>query len=307
MATYVYGPVHSRRLGLSLGVDLVPEKTCSFDCVYCQLGPTDETTIERSEYVPVDAVVAAVRKRLSEIEPPDYVTLGGSGEPTLHSGFGRVARGIRETTDVPICLISNSSLFYLPEVREACAPLDLIIPSLDAPDAETFKRVNRSHPEITFERVVNGLEALRDDYDGEIWLEIFLLKDVNDSDAAIEKFRSLVERLSPDHVQLNTTVRPPAEDSAHAVSPERLAAIRSQLGGEAEIIARPEAGENAIASQLDEAELLGMLRRRPCTTEDIVSGLGVHRHEVIKCLRRLEKQGQVQSERTGGEMFYQKA
>ncbi len=307
MATYVYGPVHSRRLGLSLGVDLVPDKTCSFNCLYCQLGPTDQTTVDRDEYVPVDAVVAAVRKRLSEIDAPDYVTLGGSGEPTLHSRFGEVARRIHDITDVPVCLISNSSLFYLPEVREACRPIDLIIPSLDAPDAETFERVNRSHPDITFSRIVNGLEALREEYEGEMWLEIFLLRDINDSEDAVDKFGRLIDQINPDRVQLNTVARPPAEESALAVLPEHLAAIRSRLGGRVEVIAHPDPGNLPMAEQLDEEKLLQMLHRRPCTVEDITGGLGVHRQQVIKSIRRLEEQGQITSQRTDDKVFYRPA
>lgn len=305
MPQYVYGPVHSRRLGLSLGVDLVPQKTCSFNCLYCQLGPTDQTTLERDEYVPIDAVVQAVEERLCEIDAPDYITLGGSGEPTLHSSFGEVARRIGRITDVPLCLISNSSLFYLPEVRESCHSIDLIIPSLDAPDAETFQRINRPHEDVSFERVVNGLEALSREFDGAIWLEILLLQGVNDSDAAAAGFKRIIDRIGPDRVQLNTIARPPAEESAHAVLPERMTAIRAQLGGKVEIIAGSNTENKELAEQLDEEKLLDMLQRRPCTVDDIAGSLCVNRHEVVKCMQRLQQQGHIHRRKTGGETFYQ--
>ncbi|MHC4592376.1 MAG: radical SAM protein, partial [Planctomycetota bacterium] len=169
-ANYTYGPVASRRLGRSLGVDLVPLKTCTFNCIYCQLGPTAHTTIERADYTPVAEVVSEVREHLAEGVTPDYITLGGSGEPTLHRSFGEVAAQIREGTDVPIALLTNGSLLHLPEVREACTAIDLVLPSLDAGDEETFRRINRPQPTITLAQVVAGLTALRREFQGEIWL-----------------------------------------------------------------------------------------------------------------------------------------
>lgn len=305
MARYVYGPVPSRRLGSSLGVDLVPHKTCTFDCLYCQLGPTEKTTTERAEYTPVDDVVEEVRGRLQELnQPPDYVTLGGSGEPTLHASFGEIARRIKVFTDVPICLLSNGSLFSLPEVRQACKWIDLIVPSLDAPDPETYQRVNRPNASIRFSDIVSGLEALRREFDGEIWLEVFLLRGINDSDEHVARFRELIDRIHPDRVQLNTAIRPPAEESARAVSADRLGEVREVLGQRAEVIASPEDRPTSEEEGVDEERVLEMLRRRPCTVDDISSGLGVHRHAVIKSLRRLSDQQKVSSTREGGKLYY---
>lgn len=304
MPSYVYGPVPSRRLGSSLGVDLVPHKTCTFDCIYCQLGPCEETTTVRAEYVPIDEVVEQVRERLEEGDRPDYVTLGGSGEPTLHSGFGEVARRIRSFTDTPICLLSNGSLFHRPEVRADCGAIDLIIPSLDAPDPETFRRINRPNPAITFERLVEGLVALREEFDGEIWLEVFLLSGINDTDGHVVGFKELIERIRPDRVQLNTAVRPPAEEEAQPVPASRMEEIRTALGPPAEVIARVEGHHHPPAPTVDEEAVIQMLRRRPCTVQDVAEGLGAHENEIIKCLRDLAERGRVRTTRTGGRLFY---
>jgi len=152
MPRHVYGPVPSRRLGRSLGVDLVPLKTCSLDCVYCQLGATARTTLQRAEYVPIDPVIEEVRARLAQGAAADYVTLGGSGESTLHSGFGEVARRIKEFSRVPVALLTNGSLFSRPEVRAACGAIDVVIPSLDAADEEGFRLLNRPHPDLSLAR-----------------------------------------------------------------------------------------------------------------------------------------------------------
>ncbi len=311
MGKYVYGPVPSRRLGRSLGVDLVPMKTCSFNCVYCQLGPTPATTLERAEYAPVDEVVAEVRARLDEPAvahahgpSADYVTLGGSGEPTLHSSFGIVAQRIREVTDVPIALLTNGSLFYLPEVREACSAIDVVIPNLDAGDEETFQRINRPHEGLTLEKVVRGLAALREEFAGRIWLEVFLLEGLNTSEGAVEKLRAQIARIRPDRIQLNTAVRPAAEAFVRAVSAQRLEEIRAMLGPNAEAIADVEEMHEAGALEATAQDVVELLRRRPCTLEDIAAGLAIHRNEAIKYVRELLEAGRISERREGGRLFY---
>jgi wyosine [tRNA(Phe)-imidazoG37] synthetase (radical SAM superfamily) len=299
--------VPSRRLGRSLGVDLVPAKTCCLNCVYCQLGPTAETTLERADYVPVEDVVREVRERLAEGATPDYLTLGGSGEPTLHLSFGRVAEGIREFTDVPLALLTNGALFYLPEVRAGCRALDLVLPSLDAGDEETFRRVNRPHPGLSLEQLLKGLVALRREFEGELWLEVFIVDGINSSDEQVLAIRDCIERIAPDRVQINTAVRPPAERNVRAAPPERLERIRKLLGPRAEIIA-PGAGFARMPdAELRNEEVLAMLRRRPCTAADIADGLGAHPNEVVKYLRALLDEGLVRRRQRRYETYYEAA
>jgi len=304
VAKYVYGPVPSRRLGRSLGVDLVPMKTCTLNCVYCQLGPTPETTIERAEYAPVDELVEQVRAAIETGEPPDYITLGGSGEPTLHSRFGLIAERIREFARVPMTLLTNGTLFHLPQVRAACKAIDVIIPSLDAGDEEAFRRVNRPHASLTLEGTVQGLVALREEFDGKIWLEVFLVPGMNTSDEDVENLKVQIARINPHKVQLNTAVRPPAETSVHALDAERMEEIRRALGPRTEVVVPPSAAPHTRSTDASEADILNMLQRRPCTVQDVSAGLGIHPNEVIKCVLSLLQQGRITELAEGGKTFY---
>jgi len=123
---HLFGPVPSRRLGRSLGVDLTPFKTCTLDCIFCQLGHTTNKTLDRKEYVPVVAVEAELETWIKEGGKADYITLSGSGEPTLHTRFGEVLQFVRDQTAIPTALLSNGTLFWLPEVREAARHADIV-------------------------------------------------------------------------------------------------------------------------------------------------------------------------------------
>jgi wyosine [tRNA(Phe)-imidazoG37] synthetase (radical SAM superfamily) len=307
MNQYTYGPVPSRRLGRSLGVDIVPMKTCSLNCVYCQLRPTERTTRERAEYAPVDEVVEEVCRVLADGCAPDYVTLGGSGEPTLHAAFGRVAEGVRACTETPIALITNGTMFHLPEVRAQCGAIDLVLPSLDAGDEETYRLMNRPDPELSLAMLVDGLAALREEFEGEIWLEVFLVEGVNTADDQLRAMRRCIERVRPDRVQLNTAVRPAAEAYVQPAPPHVMEHAREVLGPQAEIIAGgplPEPGEGARARQ---EEVLQMLRRRPCTAEDVAEGLGVHVHEAIKHINKLLAEHRIRLRQRLYQTYYEAA
>jgi len=304
MSKYVYGPVPSRRLGRSLGVDLVPLKTCSFNCVYCQLGPTPCTTVQRAEYVPVNEIVDEVRERLAAGPRPDYVTLSGSGEPTLHSRFGEIAAEIKKITDLPLALLTNGSLFFLPQVRGACRSIDLVIPSLDAPDERLFRYINRPHESLSLEKVVGGLSELRREFQGQIWLEVFLLLGVNSFDTEVMKLKAQIERIQPDRVQLNTAVRPPAEQYAYPVPPETLERLCGLLGPTCDVIAEVPPVRDDSTLKARKQDVLAMLLRRPCTLEDIARGLSVHRNEVVKYVQQLLKEGLIKGKREGAQQYY---
>lgn len=299
---YIFGPVPSRRLGRSLGVDLVPFKTCSYDCIYCQLGHTTCRTIKRREWVPMDAVLDELKQKLTC--RPDYITLSGSGEPTLHSRLGEIIEHIQAMTAVPVAVLTNGSLLWQKEVREEVALADVVLPSLDAPDPERFELINRPYPDITFVRLLEGLEAFRREFTGKYWLEILLLGGYTSLPPQVRQLADWARRIRPDKVHLNTAVRPPAEEYAMAVPPDRLAEIARMFAPPAEVVAEPRGQRASAESQASAEAIRGLLLRRPCTLADIAHGLGMKLHEIVKSLAELEAQGKVRSERHGREQFY---
>jgi len=301
---YVYGPVPSRRLGRSLGVDLVPFKVCPFDCTYCQLGRTTSHTARRRAYHPTEAVLAELREVLAGGVEADYVTLSGSGEPTLHRDLGRIVEAIKAMTDIPLAVLTNGALLGDPQVRRALLPADLIAPSLDAGDETTFRRINRPCEGVTFDSVVAGLKALRAEYDGRIALEVLFVAGVNDGDEEVDRLKAVIEAVGPDSVDLNTVTRPPAESDARPVTGASLERIAARLGPEARIIAArtaAETGGGAVSAE----DVLAMLRRRPCTLDDLADALRCHRWEAAKVVARLQEAGRVADRRQDGRTYFQ--
>jgi wyosine [tRNA(Phe)-imidazoG37] synthetase (radical SAM superfamily) len=299
---HIFGPVPSRRLGRSLGVDLVPFKTCTYDCIYCQLGHTTCKTLERKEWVPMDAVLEELKQKLAS--RPDYITLSGSGEPTLYSRLGDIIEHIQAMTAVPVAVLTNGSLLWQKTVREEVALADVVLPSLDAPDAERFEFINRPHPEITFERLMEGLVAFRHEFSGLYWLEVMLLGGYTALPVQVRQFAEWARRIQPDRVQLNTAVRPPAEDYAMAVSPERLAELARLFEPAAEVVAEHRSQTASAESPGSAEAILALIRRRPCTVEGVAHGLGIKPSEAVKLLAHLDAQGDILAERRGRERFY---
>ena len=299
---HVFGPVPSRRLGRSLGVDVVPFKTCTYDCIYCQLGRTTCRTIERKEWVPLEDVLGEIRPKLSS--RPDYVTLGGSGEPTLFSRIGDLIDGIKTMTNVPVAVLTNGSLLWQPETRRALQDADLLIPSLDAGDEEGFRHINRPHEAISFEQMLDGLIASRQMFDGRYWLEVFVLAGYTDAEAEMEKLLKCVSLIKPDRVQLNTVARPPAEGFAEGVSPERLTELAAVFDPPAEVIADFRRVHGHVEFAASREEILDTLRRRPCSVEDLAAGLGLHRSEVLKYVDELHVEGIVETIWNAGECCF---
>ena len=210
---YVFGPVPSRRLGQSLGIDTIPLKTCNWNCVYCQLGRTVPLTNERREYFPCDEIIDEVKQALAAHKPGeiDWVTFVGSGEPVLHSSMGWLLRRVKGLTDLPVAVITNGSLLYLPEVREELAAADAVLPTLDAGNTRLYRKLNRPHPDITFERLVDGLVAFRKEYQGKLWVEVMLVRGLNDSEETLREIAAILKRIQSDEVHINLPTRPPAE------------------------------------------------------------------------------------------------
>ena len=306
---YVYGPVPSRRLGRSLGVDLVPFKTCSYDCIYCQLGRTTKKTIDLDEYVPVDDVLAELGEKLKEGPRPEFIGLAGSGEPTLHVRIEEIIAGAKALADVPVAVLTNGSLLWRPEVRASLAQADLVMPSLDIGTSENFKRVNRPHADLSFEQMVDGLLAFSHEFEGRIWLEVLLLARITDSRDEVERIAAFVDRMRVDRVQLNTASRPSAEASALAVPADDLEKLRGAFSCPCEVIAETRESGSALSCGSENAEerIVALLTRRPCTVEGIAVGLGLRPNEVLKHLDILCAKGVIRTERKGESVFYEKA
>lgn len=292
---HLYGPVPSRRLGRSLGIDLVPYKICSYDCVYCQLGSTGVTTVTRQEYVSNEEIIQELRHKLARGSLPDYISLAGSGEPTLHSGIGALINAIKAMTAIPVAVLTNGSLLWMPEVQDSLLMADLVLPSLDAGDAATFKKVNRPAASISFDLMVQGLEDFTRRFSGDIWLEVFLLAGVTDTEKEVRKIAELVERIKPARVQLNSVYRPPAEESAIGLTLSQIQLLSHFFPGSVEVVsetANPDA-EQVSQDLSRQDEIVALIRRRPCTATDIATGLKMHLNDVLKQLSTLTASGQL--------------
>lgn len=300
---YLFGPVPSRRFGRSLGVDLTPYKTCSLDCVFCQVGRTTDKTVERREYVDMEEVLGELEEWLETDGEADYITLSGSGEPTLHERFGDVLALIREKSDIPSLLLTNGTLLHLPEVREAAALASVVKVSLSAWDQASFGWVNRPHAGLRFEEVVVGQKAFRREYTGRLWMEVFLVSGMNAMPCDVTRIASLAEEIRPDRIQLNTAIRPAAEDFAVPVSKERMAELTHLFHPQAEIIAEF-SNQKDLKSRANKESVLAMLRRRPCTVGQIAEGFGMHLNEVSKYLGNLLSTDQIRTERKGETIYY---
>lgn len=301
---YVFGPVPSRRLGRSLGIDPVPFKTCTYDCVYCQLGRTTVKTIERREYVPTDDIIEELGRKLDEGHELDYLTLSGSGEPTLFARLEELVSRIKGMTRTPLAVLTNGSLFFREETRRAVADADLVIPSLDAGSADLFEMVNRPHPDITFGKMVDGLIQLRRDFPKPVWLEVLLLEGITALDAEVAAIADIAERINPDRVQVSTAVRPPSKEFAHPVSREDLARYAAAFGNRGEAVGDFSSDDPPDPRTTVAAEILSLLRRRPCTLQDVAGGLRIHPNEAVKYLNHLMKDGAIAGEIRGKFLFY---
>jgi len=291
---YIFGPVPSRRLGRSLGVDLVPYKTCTFDCIYCDVGRTTCKTTSRQSYISPEEIKGELELYLSVLDKkPDYITISGSGEPTLNTNIEEIIQRIKEITSIPIAILTNSSLLSLDEVKGDLLEADVVLPSLNAITPALFEYINRPHSSLRIKEIVSGLIQFRKQYQGQIWLEILFCQGVNDGREEIGKFKEAIEKIQPDRVQLNTPVRPPAEEFAYPLTSAQLEEIREILGDKAEIIPEFANSLREKFNSVKDTEILNLIKRRPCTTEDISKALGLRIDEVVKHLDYLTKTGAI--------------
>ncbi len=300
---YIFGPVPSRRLGRSLGVDLVPLKTCSYDCIYCQAGKTTFKTSVPATFNPAEQVLKELEERLT-YSTPDVVTFSGSGEPTLHSGIHQVIKRVRELTDIRVAVLTNGSLLWRKDVRERIVDADLVMPTLSTVFEKTFQRIHRPHADFNVAAVIEGLAEFREDFKGDLAVEVLLLKGINDSDEELDGLRHALERIMPDRIQLNTVARPPSSTEAVALDRERLEEIRGFLGERAEIIADspPDKGK---AEQAELSRVIrGMAERRPIRIKDAAESLSIPIKDAGLIVQGLANQGILRSLEHKGKIYF---
>jgi wyosine [tRNA(Phe)-imidazoG37] synthetase (radical SAM superfamily) len=276
------------------------------NCIYCQLGPSGRTTIRRRDFVPAKAVLAEIRTAFAADKRIEAITFSGSGEPTLHAGLGRIIRAVKRETSAPVVVLTNSSTLVRPEVRAALAAADIVVPSLDAATEAVFRRVNRPNPRLRAAKTIDGLAAFRRGFNGQIWLEILLVKGVNDGPAHLRALRRAIGLIKPDRVQLNTVVRPPAERRARPLSRTELERVKKFFGRKAEIIAGPPEKEKTAAAVADLGPLiLDVVRRRPETADGIARSLGVSVVEVRRASQSLESEGLLKTVAHAARRYYE--
>ena len=301
--SYIFGPVPSRRLGLSLGIDLIPRKTCSYNCIYCQVGKTTDRIMEPSSFVPVSEVIEEFKEVL-EKNPPDVITLAGSGEPTLNSDIGLIISELKKTTSIPVTLLTNGSLLWNKQVREKITGVDILIPTLSSVYEETYNSIHRPHPGLKLDDILKGLKETRKEYKGDFFLEVVLLKGLNDTEEEVSGLKKIIKDIKPDKVQLNTVVRPPSDPGAISLSSERLEEIRDFLGGNAEIIAATPIKNRADKPDSIGGQVIEMIKRRPVTADDISASLNIKKAETERIIKGLMIKGQIQEQRHGADLFY---
>ena len=273
--SHVFGPVPSRRLGQSLGIDTIPLKTCNWNCVYCQLGRTVPLTNERREYVPREEILAEVKQALlaHKAGEIDWVTFVGSGEPTLHAGLGWLIRRVKTLTDLPVAVITNSALLYLPDVRAALTVADAVLPTFDAGTPDLYRRINRPHPDITFERLVDGLAAFRCECSGKLWIEVMLVRGLNGTEQALRDIAAVLREIGPDQVHINLPTRPPAETWVQPSDEEGLMRATAILGDIAQIV-HPTEGTFDLSGYDNAVDaIVSIITRHPMREDELVCAL----------------------------------
>lgn len=303
-----YGPVLSRRFGYSLGIDLIPLKTCIYDCIYCQLGKTTNKTIERRRYLDIDfnGFEAELLKKLDGCPYLSYITFSGSGEPTLNSDIAKLIDIVKNVTDIPVAVLTSGGTLRFGSVINDIKGVDLLKVSLDAPDGKLLKRINRPCREVIFDKNISGLKRLLNSFNGDIWLEIMILEGINDSLDSAYKFKEIIEDLGEGikKIHINTAVRPSGGDYMKLPLKERLQDIKNILGKKAELIGKVDTEKYNRKLLLVEKEIMGLLRRRPSNMKDISQALGLNLNETIKIIDKLFGEEKIIASSRGSTRYY---
>jgi wyosine [tRNA(Phe)-imidazoG37] synthetase (radical SAM superfamily) len=308
MYKYIFGPVPSRRLGMSLGIDLVPKKVCSLDCVYCEVGKTTKLTIDRKEYVKFDKIKEELIHYFDSNPDPDYLTFSGSGEPMLNIYIGEILHFVKQIKpNIPVAILTNGTLLYDKNVRNAIRDANVVLPSLDAATEGVFKRINRPDKDLKIERCIEGSIEFRKEYRGAIWLETFILPGYNDTENELIELKKAILKIRPDKVQLNTLDRPGTEGNLRGATQQEFQQIIDfwQMAN-VEIIAAAPERENIKSFRKDiKTAIIETIARRPCTLDDLSKILGLHINEINKYLDVLDAENKIETIRQSRGIFYQ--
>lgn len=307
MYQHLFGPVPSRRLGMSLGVDLVPHKVCSLNCVYCECGRTTKLTLERKEYVPYEEVINEIEHYLAHNPAPDYFTFSGSGEPTLNNRIGDVLRFIKSKNEsIPIAVLTNATLFYKQDVRKELLDADVVLPSLDAAEKSAFLKINRPFHDLDIDQYIQGIIDFRKEFNGKIWLEVLILPGLNDDKNNLTALKEAFLKINPDEIQLNTLDRPGTVENIREATRKELEDVVNFWNlDKVKIIAAAPNRKKIISYREDmESAILETIKRRPCTLDDLHKILGLHRNEINKYLDVLEDEGRISSIKEKRGLFY---
>ncbi len=296
---YLFGPVPSRRLGRSLGIDVTPFKTCSFNCVFCQCGCTTCLVAERGEFEPLEEVCAEIELWLKEDGVADCITFAGSGEPTLYSRLGELIDFIKARTKIPVIVLSNGTLLHRIAVRDELLKADIVKVSLSVWDDLSFQKINRPVSGLSFVQVLSGEREFRREFPGELWIEVFLMEGVNADPDQVRKIAAAAAGVRPDKIHLNTAVRPPAEAGVMPVAKEKLEALCELFTPRAEVIASFSA-EAGSAAGLSVENLIDLIRRHPATAAQVAQSFGVEPAVIFPLL----DDPRLQTEVRGGEVYY---
>ena len=304
---YIFGPVPSRRLGKSLGVDTIPLKTCNWNCVYCQLGRSRPVVHERKDYYPPEDILQEIHETLAKVENGeiDWLTFVGSGEPTLHASIGWLIQKAKGITEIPIAVITNGSFLYDATVRHDLSTADAVLPTLDAGTPELYKKINRPHPEASHKRLVNGLVTFRDEYHGKLWVEVMLIRNLNDSEQALQDLEKVMQQIQPDKIHITLPERPPAETWVEPADEEGIMRAQAILGEAAEV-AHPAVGTFTIQTKGSLKEsILSIITRHPMRKEDLAGILSDQPLNAIgKALFALESEKQARAVERYGVDFW---
>lgn len=291
MYKYLFGPIPSRRLGMSLGVDLVPKKVCTIDCVYCEVGKTTQLSVQPENYIAADKIMEELSHYLEHNQAPDYVTITASGEPTLNANLQEIISFVKQNeANIPVCVITNGTLFHNKKVRQALMMADLVLPSLDAATEPVFRKINRPHKAIDFQAYIQGMIDFGREFTGKIWLEVFILPGYNNHKEELLALKETILKINPDIVQINTLDRPGTVANLRGATQEELQEVMDfwQLNN-VRIIAKAKQSTQTQFRSDTETAIKESISRRPCTVEDLITMLGLCEEEIDRCLQNLAK------------------
>jgi wyosine [tRNA(Phe)-imidazoG37] synthetase (radical SAM superfamily) len=289
---YVYGPVPSRRFGISLGISPIPKKTCNYSCIYCQLGRTNHMTNTRQMFFSIDEIMSEFDEIINNKINFDIITIVGEGEPTLYLGLGELISEIQKRTYKPVAVITNGALLYDSEVRKELYDANIVLPTLDAYDEESFKKINRPHGSISFAMVADGLKLFSKEYKGQLWIELMLISGINDDEKSLEKYSEILNKLDYDKLYINTPVRPPAEFFVEAVEHEKMEHAVDVLGGISIDLLESQGFHSEIKD--DYEAILSIIKRHPMNQFEIEGFLNSRKCEKVKdVLDKLNKDSNI--------------